>query len=72
MIRLVRFIYIFFRLYFHIYISHKQSMIYLAEDPILTDHITEIFLLVQQSLRNKVSSLDEDAWMYEVEDEIHV
>ncbi|OJD26679.1 hypothetical protein ACJ73_01944 [Blastomyces percursus] len=32
----------------------------------------EIFLLIQQSLRNKAASLDEDAWMYEVKDEIRV
>jgi len=33
---------------------------------------SEIFLLIQQSLRNRVAGLDEDKWMYEMEDEIHV
>ncbi|PGH13173.1 hypothetical protein AJ80_06419 [Polytolypa hystricis UAMH7299] len=33
---------------------------------------SEILLLIQQSLRNKVSALDEDRWMYEADDEIRV
>ncbi|OXV10602.1 hypothetical protein Egran_01640 [Elaphomyces granulatus] len=33
---------------------------------------TEIFNLIQQSLRNRVASLDEDNWMYEVENDIRV
>jgi hypothetical protein len=32
----------------------------------------EVYLLIQQSLRNRVASLDDDRWMYETEDDIRV
>jgi hypothetical protein len=34
--------------------------------------LLEILNLLHQSLRNKAAGLDEDNWMYEVEDDVHV
>lgn len=59
-------------LYIHIY-DPTEQVYYLLDEPQANGLYTaEIFLLIQQSLRNKVASLDEDTWMYEVEDKIRV
>lgn len=49
--------------------THILDVVSIADNAIFKK---EVFLLIQENLKNKVAELDEDNWMYEIEDEIRV